>query len=130
MAEVTIATKYADGRTREEEHIIEGGKMKVKIYQAKLVIEGREKALNKSIAKQFPVRPVDARMVSAGQAKEPICKVWGELLGRIGWLYLVEDEVAGLAWEPPVLYGEDYGAKMREAGNHVDDLASVPTVIL
>lgn len=104
--------------------------MKVKVYQARLVIEGREKVLNKSIAKQFPVRPTDTRTVSAGSAKEPICKIRGDVIGRIGWLLLVEDEVAGLAWEPAVLYGEAYGAKMKEAGHNVDDLVSVPTVIL
>ena len=103
--------------------------MKVEIYQAKLVIEGKEKVLTKAIAKQFPVRPTDTR--SHGEPKEPLCKVRGKVLGHIcSWLYLVEDEVAGLAWEPAVLFSADYGAKMREAGHHVDDPASVPTVIL
>ena len=105
--------------------------MNVKIYQAKLVIEGKEKVLTRSIAKQFPTHSVEARSVLAGEAKEPICKVRGDVLGCMStWYYLVEDEEAGLAWEPAAIYGEKYAVAMREKGYHEDDPASVPTVIL
>jgi len=105
--------------------------MEVEVHQAILIIEGKRKTLNKAVAKQFPFRPADTRSVAAGMAREPIAKVRGEVLDRIsGWLYLVKDEVAGLAWEPAVTYGKDYDNKMREGGYHVDDPATVPTIIL
>jgi hypothetical protein len=45
-------------------------------------------------------------------------------------LYLVEDEEAGLAWEPAPLYHEAHAKTMRERGFNVDNPSEVPTVIL
>lgn len=104
--------------------------MKVDVYQAVLTIEGKKKVLNKAMAKQFPVCSSDARLVDRDDAREPICKIRGEVIGRTGWLYLVEDEVAGLVWELAVTYGEDFGRKLWERGHNVDDPSQVPTVIL
>ena len=105
--------------------------MKVEVFQAFLTIEGKRLRLTKAIAKQFPICAGTVRMVAAGQAKDPICKVRGAVLGRtFGWLYLVEDAVAGLVWEPACIYRGEYAERMREKGYNVDEPALVPMVIL
>jgi hypothetical protein len=104
--------------------------MDIEIYQATLIIGSTRKTLTKSVAKQFPVRTIDARIVASGMAKPAIAKIRGETIGQTGWLLLVKDPKAGLAWEPANVYASDYGKRMQAEGYHVDWLEDIPTIIL
>ena len=104
--------------------------MEIEIYRAYLVIESKREKLTRTIAKQFPIRPGNARSLYSPN-KEPICKVRGATLGHIAtWLYLVQDEEAGLAWEPANMVREDLVKDFRAKGWHVDTPEDVPTVVL
>lgn len=109
--------------------------MEVKVYQATLTIEGKTKTITKSIAKQFPTK-LTGRWEAARRGDvrpEPIAKVAGKTLGynHIGWLILVRDPVAGLFWtEPVVSQDKDEAAEWIERGGWLDELESIPTIIL
>lgn len=107
--------------------------MNVKVYQAKLEIEGRTVRLTKAIVKQFPIQSGSKRwdaMAKGEDVPQPICKVNSETLGAKGWLYLVEDPEAGLAWVPPARFYPALLEKVRERGGDEDNPSDVPTVIL
>ncbi len=106
--------------------------MKVRISRVFLTIEDREVRLTKSMAKQFPILDGAARWRAAehGEAQpEPICKVAGRVLGQSwSWLYLVEDEVAGLGWVAAMQPDPRLADTIVEHGGWVDDPSQVPTV--
>ena len=108
--------------------------MKVKIHEVTLIVNEKERRLTKSIAKQFPILDGDKRWRAAekGQPQpEPICKVLGSVLDSTHrWLYLVQDEVAGLGWVAPCEAQRDFARVIVERGGWIDVPANVPTVIL
>ena len=108
--------------------------MLVKIYQATIVIQKKERRLTKAVAKQFPFQHWEIRWNKAIRgkvARGPLCKVAGKTLRQAHtWLYLVEDKEAGLAWVPAVIPPDHMRQAFRERGGWVDDPAQVPTVIL
>jgi len=100
--------------------------MKVDIYIATIQTELREVRLTKNIAKQFPIRYGSDRWdryVRGEDVPRALCKIRGATIGTSGWLILVEDDVAGLAWDVPVMNDE-----LVKSG--FDDLTEIPTVIL
>lgn len=106
--------------------------MKVKVHQAVLVVEGRERSLTRAIARQFPVAEFGKRFdlaVVDVEAPKPICKVMGSSFDKDrsdSWLLLVEDEVSGLEWQHPVLEVE----RTIKMVKWFDDLKAIPTVVL
>ena len=55
----------------------------------------------------------------------------GSVLGSTyRWLYLVEDEEAGLGWVAAMEVGIEFAEMVLERGGWVDKPADVPTVIL
>ena len=62
---------------------------------------------------------------------EPICKVMGSVLGStFKWLYLVQDDEAGLGWVAATEMGIEYAEMVLERGGWEDEPAKVPTAIL
>lgn len=119
--------------------------MKVKVYLAYLVVNEKEVRLTKSIARQFPLLDARARLrkAEAGEeAREPIGKVRIKALGHPetsgykgvwaprGWVYLVEDAEAGLAWVSPIVPMAKLAEAIMKAGGWVDHPEEVPTIIL
>lgn len=109
--------------------------MNVRIYEATLAINNKERKLTKSIARQFPISSgqVRARKLEQGcRQPQAICKVQGATLGKEywTWLYLVHDEVAGLKWVAVNELESGYKKMVLDRGGLVDDPALVPTVIL
>lgn len=119
--------------------------MKVKVYQARLIVEEKEVKLTKSVGRQFPLLDGRARNDRAREGlegKKPIGKVRIQALGHPdtsgyskpwaprGWLYLVQDDEAGLAWTPIILPVPGLAKRMLEAGGWIDHPEDVPTIIL
>lgn len=90
--------------------------------------------LTKAIAKQFPIRRNSGRWdatVKGEDVPQAICKIAGKTLGAASeWLFLVKDEVAGLAWVPPVSFYPALAEQVRARGIKADDPAAVKTIIL
>lgn len=108
--------------------------MEVQIYRAILIIEGRKEQFTKSRAKQLPILSGGDRWRAAEKGEpqpEPICKVAGKVLGQsYGWMYLVEDPVAGLGWVAAMQPNQKYAESILGRGGWVDHPEDVPTVIL
>jgi hypothetical protein len=108
--------------------------MQVNIHRAYLVIEDRQEKLSKALARQLPIldrtQRWDAAMAGEPQP-EPICKVKGEVLKQpFNWMYLVEDEEAGLGWVAAMQPDERFAKTILSKGGWVDEPSQVPTVIL
>lgn len=109
--------------------------MKINLYEATITVNEKERRLTKAIAKQFPIISGRERChnLETGIAQpEPLCKVAGLVLGKElwTWLYLIEDEVAGLKWVAVNELDPGYKKIIVERGGQIDDPAAVPTVIL
>ena len=108
--------------------------MDVELYQAFLTIDKRKVKLTKSIAKQMPILDGKARWHGAEQGlpqPEPFCKVAGHVLNQMyDWMYLVEDEVAGLGWVAAMQVDTTYAEQIVKRGGWIDKPADVPTVFL
>lgn len=108
--------------------------MEVQVSIASLVVEGKAIRLTKSVAKQFPLCSGQERQRAGDkgeEAAEPIAKVMGQTLGaHCSWLYLVQDDEAGLAWQPANVVGPDYERRVVERGGWVDHPEEVPTIVL
>ncbi len=108
--------------------------IQVNVHRAYLVIEDRKEKLTKAIARQFPIlegrQRWDAALAGEPQP-EPICKVRGEVLKQpFNWMYLVEDEEAGLGWVAAMQPDEKFAETILARGGWVDEPSQVPTVIL
>lgn len=108
--------------------------MEVAVHRAVLTIEGRKVRLTKDIARQLPLRSWVAnerhRRIEAGRpVPKAICKIMAKVFDRhrAGWLILIPDAIAGLAWTGPVIAPPD---KKLDDTRAWDDLRSIPTVIL
>lgn len=108
--------------------------MKIRTSQVFLMVKDREVRLTKSVAKQLPILDGQARWRAAERGEpqpQPICKVIGKVLGQNwSWMYLVEDDVAGLGWVAAMQPDPRFAEMIVERGGWVDDPAQVPTVIL
>ena len=108
--------------------------MDISLYVLKIEVMGKQTELTLKIAKQFPILDFNLRYDQAIEGWEfspnPICKINAKTLGIIGeWLYLVEDEMAGLAWVRPVIFAIDE-EKIIERGGWVDHPEKVTTIVL
>ena len=113
-------------------------KVEVEVVRVFLTVEKKKVRLTLPVAKQFPILQRTQRWLAAVDGEpqpEPICKIQSKVLGRsypraYKWLYLVQDEEAGLAWVPPVVFQPDARERTLAAGGWCDNLRAVPTAIL
>ena len=108
--------------------------MEVRVSQVFLFVEDRKVRLTKSMARQFPILDGGKRWRAAEHGRpqpEPICKVTGKVLGQSwSWMYLVEDEVAGLGWVAAMQPDPRFAETILKRGGWIDEPGQVPTVIL
>ena len=109
---------------------------KIKVRLAYFVTKTAEIRMTRDMARQLDVRPTSERwnQAVAGEcAPAPLAKVLGRVLGlpmKNHWHLLIEHPVSHLAWTLAVDPSEDLKQKMIEDGGWVDDLASIPTILV
>lgn len=110
--------------------------IEVEIYRVYLTTEKERVRLTKAIAKQFPIAQSRHRVDLACRGQEapkPICKVLAGVLDNVQstsiWLVLVPND-DGLRWEYPATFAGEFESSVLKRGGWVDDLSTIPTVVL
>lgn len=109
---------------------------KIKVRLAYFVTKTAEVRMTRDMARQLDVRPYSERwnQAKAGEdAPAPMAKVLGKTIGQYPadmWFLLIEHPVSHLAWTVAMDPTPETAKEIVEGGGWVDDLASIPTILM